>query len=291
MTERYFEKFPVISYNGSLAVNITERTTLLNGVYNNPTLYYQYDIKHNERPDNIADRYYQDEYMGWILLMTNKVIDPYFDWYLDPDTFKNFIIKKYGTYNNALNKTKFYRNNWYSDTSPISTSTFNGLDSFQRSYYAPVYPDEYTTTPIYYSRKSIDWTLSTNGVAQYNVANGSPFVIDEIVNVRFNANSTGSGQVMASTSNTVTIQHLNGVTTTGTISGSSYLYGTESAANQIFTSATSLANNIGTTETPYWSAVSYLDYENEINEKNKSIRILDNKFSVQISTELKSLLE
>ncbi len=55
MPERYFQKFQLINYANTVAVNITQRSVVLNSVYSNPSLYYLYNIKPHERPDTIAD--------------------------------------------------------------------------------------------------------------------------------------------------------------------------------------------------------------------------------------------
>ena len=295
MPERYFDKFQVINYANTVAVNLTQRSVVLNSVYSNPNLYYLYNIKPYERPDTIADEYYQDQYMSWILYLTNKMVDPYYDWNLDQDTFDAFIIKKYDSYENASSKVKYFRNNWYTQPEQISVSQYTNIVSANGSlarYYNPTYLDDTKNTiPNGYVRKREDWEYNTNRVVSYAVANGSAFVSDEIVNVTFNANSTGRGQVSFSNSSTVILQHLFDSTSNGTITANSYLYGRESKANTIFTSVTSLANNIPSSESSYWDPVTYFQYELEINEKNKSIQVLDKRYSTQISKELKRLMK
>lgn len=294
MSEKYFEKFQLISYGNTAAVNITQRTVILNSVYTNPNLYYMYDIKPYERPDIIADEYYQDQYMSWILYLTNKIIDPYYDWHIDQETFKAFLIKKYGSYENATSKVKYYRNNWYTEPEQITMASYDTLVSANGAiakYYTPVYLDETKNTiPNGYIRRREDWKYNTNRIATYT-ANGTSFITDEIVNVNFDINDVGRGQVTFANSTTVILQHLSGVTTTGTVVGSSYLYGRESKANTIFTDVTLLTDNIPTNETIYWEPVTYNQYETEINEQNKTIQVLNKSFSTQISKELRRLLK
>lgn len=292
MPERYFEKFQIISYANTAVVNLTQRATVLNSVYNNSNLYYLYELEQYERPDILAEDYYQDPYSSWILYLSNRVIDPYYDWNIDQNTFMSFIVKKYGTLDRATSKVKYYRNNWYNDQEQITTSTYNSLNQVLKQYYEAVYLDDLKNTiPYAYKRKRIDWKHNTNSVARYAVANGSSFSTDELVTVVFNANNTGKGQVSFSNSTFVVLQHLGGVTTTGTITGNSYLYGTESKANTIFTTATSVANNISSVESSYWSPVTYYEYENETNTNNRSIRIMDKKYTAQISKDLKRLFK
>ena len=286
MPERYFQKFQLINYANTIAVNITQRSVVLNSIYSNPNLYYLYNIKPHERPD---------QYMSWILYLTNKMVDPYYDWNLDQDTFDAFIIKKYGSYENASSKIKYFRNNWYTQPEQISVSQYTNIVSANGSlarYYNPTYLDDIKNTiPNGYVRKKEDWVYNTNRVVSYAVANGSLFVSDEIVNVTFSANSTGRGQVNFSNSSIVVLKNLFDSTSNGTITANSYLYGRESKANTVFTNTTSLANNIPSSEVAYWDPVTYFQYELEINEKNKSIQVLEKRYSTQISKELKRLMK
>lgn len=290
MTQRYFEKFPLITYANTAAVDITARAVVLNSIYNDASLYYPYDVQQYERPDNIADRYYSDQYKEWILRLTNKVIDPYYDWYLDQETFNAFIAAKYGSIAKAQTKIKHYQNNWYSNSSPISAAAFNALPADAKRFWEPVLVnDQNVGSPNEYTRVRQDWTLSTNEVAQYTTANASGFAYDEIVDVTINGANTGRGQVAFSNTTHLTIQHVFG-TVTGSVVGSCFIKGRESSTNTAFTSVTILADNISANESIYWSPVSYLDYESNVNERNKSIIVLDAGFSDQISRELKDLL-
>jgi hypothetical protein len=292
LSEKYFDKFEQIQYANTAVRNITQRTVFLNTVYNNPALYYPYDIRDGERPDMIADRYYGDQYMSWILYLSNKVVDPYHDWYVDQTTFEEFIVKKYGSLANAMTKIKHYRNNWYSDTAPtITAGIYESLDPALRKFYDPVpINDVVVSNPREYARKREDWTIRTNAVARYATANGAGFTATEIVDVVFGPSSQGTGQVAFANTTAVVLENLSGVVTTGTISESSYLKGRESLTNTAFTSAVSVANNIPAAETGYWSPVTLYDYENEINERNKSILVLKSQFSSGIAKELKNLL-
>jgi hypothetical protein len=290
MTGKYFDKFPLISYANNITVNITERAVLINKLYSNPNLFYPYDVVNGERPDTIANRYYDDSYMSWMLYFTNKIIDPYYEWYMSQDVFNSYIVKKYSSYALASSKTKYYRNNWYSQTDSISVTAFNALTSDLFKFYKPNYGSNvYGAVPLNYVRKQEDWTIATNQIVNFQVANSSPFSRDEIVNVSFNGINTGAGQVCFSNASSVSLQHIQG-TVTGAIIGSCFLYGTESTTNSVFISATSLSNTIPITQITYWSPVTYYDYENELNEKNKSILVLNSRYSSQLASQLKDIM-
>lgn len=56
---------------------------------------YQYDIKDGDTPENIAYRYYGTVDRFWIVLMSNNIIDPQWEWPLTSNQFNEFLVKKY----------------------------------------------------------------------------------------------------------------------------------------------------------------------------------------------------
>ena len=289
MADRYFSKFPTINYANTVAVDITRRATILNSVYSDPNLYYLYDVEQYERPDSLSERYYNDPYRAWMVYLNNHVIDPYYDWYMDTDTFNDFIAKKYGSVEKAMSTIKFYRNNWYSDTDMITVSTYQSLTAASKRYYDPVYDNEYSPRPMGYTRKRDDRTSSTNATIAYNVANGSSFSTDDRVKVYLNTTELGAGQVLSSNSTVVVLQHVSGTTSVNS-TPTWKLLNTTASSNTTTTSSTTLSVNISTEEVAFWEPVYIYDYELELNEKNKSIRVLNSTYSDQLSKNLEDIL-
>lgn len=289
MVERYFEKFPVIEYANTQAVDITRRTVLLDKVSRNPYVYYPYEISGSERADQFSFRYYNDPYQSWIVYLTNKIVDPYYEWYLSESELNEFCDKKYGSNFLARQKVKFYRNNWIgADT--IDTAAYEALLVGNKKYWEPVYT--FNDQIIAYKRTEKDWIVNTNKIVAYAVANNS-FRNDEICNIVFSNNYIGKGQVSSVNEGTLYLQHMSGTFLSNsvvTITGNSYIYGTESQTNSTFTTSTLIANNIPSAEEIYWAPVTYYQYESEKNEYNKTIRVLDSNFSQTMSDNLKQLL-
>jgi hypothetical protein len=287
MPEKYFEKFPIIQYANNFAIDITKSAKILDTVYNNPYFYYQYNIEQGERPDNISDKVYSDEYGDWAVYLANKITDPYYHWYLDDFSFNSFIIKKYGSIRLSQLKYIFYRNNWYENTSPISLSTFNALTVSAKQYYEPDFGvDPLSTIVLQYKRRKIDWTLNTNSLVNYTVANGSSFSYDNLVSVDYTGGAKGSGQVIASNSTSVSLGFVDNIQSISTGS----LFNKETGSNTTFTSQIYIANNIPADEASFWSPVTYFDYETEINEQNKSIRLLNSQYYSPMAQNLKTIL-
>ena len=290
MVERYFQKFPVISYSNTQVVDITRKAVLLSKVSANPYVYYPYEIVEEERADQFSARYYEDSYQSWILYITNNITDPYYEWYLSEQQLVELCDKKYGSYFLADQKTKFYRNDWEGKGN-IDVSAYNALTVGMKKYWEPVYGSG--SNVVAYKRKENEWTINTNKITSYSVSNTS-FVTDEICNIVFNNNYSGTGQVQSVNGNTLFVQHLSGTFLSNSsvaITGSSYIYGEESGVNTAFSSTTLVANNIPSDEENYWAPVTYYDYEREKNEFNKTIRVLEKNFSQQISDNLKDLMK
>jgi hypothetical protein len=297
MPENYFDKFPVISYNNNTVRDITRRTVLLESLYKSKTIendvnnFFSYNVDPGERPDNIASYYYKDSFMSWIFYLTNNVIDPYHDWYMDSSTFENFIEKKYGSLYLATTKIKTYQNNWYKQTAPVTVSYYDSLPGSDKKYFEPFKKDETDfSSDLYYTRRRVDWTLTTNKISKYATANGSGFTTDEVVKIYFNGVESGKGQVTFANTSTLQLQHLDGTTTQTSVPANSFVYGTESLTNTIITEATLLANNIPLGEEIYWDPLTYYEYENDINERNKTIRILKDSMTGKVTKDLKNLL-
>jgi Base plate wedge protein 53 len=278
MSTTYFDKFNIISYSNNAVVDITERVVIANNLIRNPYVYYPQDIRNGIRPDQLAFSAYNDPYTSWMIYISNQIVDPYYEWYLNDSEFTNYIKSKYGSLAAATNKVMYYRNNWV-DQPSISVTTYNSLTPNQQIYWQPKYG--VNSVIINYFRKQKDWTSSTNFTINLSVeAAANSYVNNEIVTLSSGANA----QVVLSTNGTLTIQHVNGTVGTG------YVYGTESGTNSVVTEVTYIANNIPSDVISYWEPVYYYDYEVEKNEGNKFVNVLNPSFVNDLNKSVKNLL-
>lgn len=286
--ETYFSKFPLTQYSNSVAVDITKRVKLLDRVSGNPFAFFPYDIANGERADNFSNRYYDDPFMSWLIYLSNDIVDPYYEWYLQNNELIEYIVKKYGSVEQAKLKIKYYRNDW-ENKEPLSISGYNSLPEQLKFYWKPIY----TTTAIKeYKRVEEDWTFNTNKVVAYTVSNTS-FTYDEVCDIVFSAGQVGKGQVVQSYSNTVYLKNISGIHVANSsvpITGSSYIYGKESQVNTVFTTAQVKSDNIPSEELSYYIPISYYDYEIEKNEFNRSIRVIDRDLKLVASDNLRTLM-
>lgn len=123
---RYFDKFPKILYttNGStrLVTNLLTRVDVIQSVLNNASLYYEYDIQEGDTPEIVADKFYNDSQLHWVVMLFNQVYDPFYDWPMTYQQFLNFIKDKYGSIENSQITTHHFEKT-ISTTDNISNLT------------------------------------------------------------------------------------------------------------------------------------------------------------------------
>jgi len=99
----YFQPFPTINYdlkkNGkpTALTNITLRYKIRQALLARAVVYYDYQIQEQDRPDIIAELYYQDSTLDWLILIVNDIIDPHFEWPKEQYSLDKFIRQKYGS--------------------------------------------------------------------------------------------------------------------------------------------------------------------------------------------------
>ena len=97
----YFKSFPYTYYSldntktVQVVTNISTRVTLSDEVKSNLSLYDEYDIKDSETPELVADKFYKNPELHWLVLHYNDIIDPRFDWPLSTNNLKKYTEGKY----------------------------------------------------------------------------------------------------------------------------------------------------------------------------------------------------
>lgn len=288
MTERYFYKFPKTTYNNALCTDITKRVTILDVYNNDPTNYHKMTIVNSIRPDHIADQYYNDPMFDWLVYLGNGIIDPYYGWYLDTDDFNKYIVKKYGSIEQAQKKIKHYQIDWTTDDREISVEYYNNnLPNALKKYYTPVFSDN--TRILNYVRNEDDKIVVTNKIIDLGISNAQ-FTVGEIIDIKANLVSPaiGGGEVVFANTTFVKIKNVSGNTASG-----NYIVGETSNAASLITSSnpTPGAESLSDDEYDFWAPVYYYEWELEQNEQNKNIRLIDSKYAIEIAEKVRVALK
>ena len=101
----YFSKFPLIPYQIStqdslkLVPDILRRIKIRESLRAGSSLFDRYDVKENENPEDVAFKWFGSANLHWVILITNNVLDRYYDWPLNQVQFAEFLTDKYGAGN------------------------------------------------------------------------------------------------------------------------------------------------------------------------------------------------
>lgn len=292
---KFFDKFPSTLYTVDksllseydVATNVLFRVGIIKEVMeNNVNSYYYYIVKDGDRPEILAEQVYGDAQAHWLILYANNIYDPYYDWPMDARTFEKYIIKKYGSL--AWAKTNYHHYEKVVTRENPSAQVVS-------------------TTRFEVNEKKLTDVIITIIDAETDYGVGEIGELGEIVYIGpSNASNTFSGQVVAWNSANGQIVLTN---TNGSAKAYQFLIGTSSAANGtvlkvdlptepmdayntlVDTTAFATYNVAGRTvyETISRNKVSYYDYEEQLNENKRLIKIIQPQYYDQIVSELDNL--
>lgn len=112
---RYFRYFPTVQYdlikdgNEITLTNIMRRFVVDSKLKEQIDIFYDYTIQAGDRPDVIAEKYYGDANLAWLVLHFNDITDPFFGWGLNDVDLENYIRGKYGSIPAAQAEVHEYR--------------------------------------------------------------------------------------------------------------------------------------------------------------------------------------
>ena len=87
--------------------NLFRRIKLREDIFQDITVFEKYQIKGDDRPDNVANEFYGDSELDWLVLVSNNIINIQTEWPMPQLTFDSFVLDKYGSYE-KLNEVHHY---------------------------------------------------------------------------------------------------------------------------------------------------------------------------------------
>ena len=113
----YFSQLPDFEYVSRLpdskisdynpVKNFFMRGKLREDIFQNVAVFTKYEVKGDDRPDNVAFEFYGDANLDWLVLTCNNIINVYDEWPMTQFNFENYLLDKYDTYEN-INATHHY---------------------------------------------------------------------------------------------------------------------------------------------------------------------------------------
>jgi|MDSZ01.1.fsa_nt_gb hypothetical protein len=104
----YVSRLPDAKISDYITVkNLFKRGKLADDIFQDLAFFTKYEIKGNDRPDNVAYEVYGDSDFDWVVLLSNNIINIQSEWPMVQRDFDRFLLDKYGTYA-KINATHHY---------------------------------------------------------------------------------------------------------------------------------------------------------------------------------------
>ena len=102
----YFRRLPNLDYPSLLKTrksnldfvqtkNLFRRAKVREDLFADFMQFDKYKIVGDERPDNVAEKVYNNSDLDWVVLMANNIIDVYNEWPLTQIQFNEYVNNKY----------------------------------------------------------------------------------------------------------------------------------------------------------------------------------------------------
>ena len=108
MSKKYFRNIPNFEYvnrtkdgqyisNYTQVKNFFKKGKLREDIFQDLTTFQKYDIKGDDRPDNVANEIYGSAELDWVVLLSNNIVNVYDEWPLSQAILDAYVMDKYGT--------------------------------------------------------------------------------------------------------------------------------------------------------------------------------------------------
>ena len=124
----YFDQVPDFNYVSRLpnakisdyitVKNLFKKNEIRPDIFNDATVFTEYQIKGDDRPDNVAFEVYKDSTLDWVVLLSNNIINIQTEWPLLQNDLDRFLLDKYGTYE-KLNAVHHYETKEIKDSAGV----------------------------------------------------------------------------------------------------------------------------------------------------------------------------
>jgi hypothetical protein len=119
MTKPYFRQVPNFDYvsrnPGEKYIseyipvkNLFKRGKLREDIFGNLSFFEKYSIIGDERPDNVANKFYNDSTLDWVVLLSNNILNIQSEWPMTQRSFDEVMLERYGSYENLYSGVHHY---------------------------------------------------------------------------------------------------------------------------------------------------------------------------------------
>ena len=83
------------AYDYQVVKNIFKRAVIRNDIFDEVTAFTKYSVVGDERPDQVADNFYNDSTLDWVILTTNNIVHVRDEWPMGNQDFLTYLNGKY----------------------------------------------------------------------------------------------------------------------------------------------------------------------------------------------------
>ena len=127
MSRPYFRQVPNFEYtsrnkdeqyisNYDTVKNLFKRGKLREDIFGDLSFFTKYQIIGDERPDNVAYKVYNDSSLDWVVLLSNNILNIQTEWPMTQNTFDQYLLGKYGSYDALYDGVHHYETEEIKDT-------------------------------------------------------------------------------------------------------------------------------------------------------------------------------
>lgn len=116
----YVSRLPGAKISDYITVkNFFKKGKLREDIFEDLSVFTKYEIKGDDRPDNVAYDFYGDANLDWLVLVSNNVINIQTEWPLRQADFDRYMLAKYGDYDTLYNGIHHYETLEVKDTNDV----------------------------------------------------------------------------------------------------------------------------------------------------------------------------
>jgi len=91
--------------------NLFKKGKLRDDILYASTIFEKYQVKGNDRPDNVAYEVYGDSTLDWVVLLSNNILNVQTEWPIAQEAYDSYLLEKYGDYDTLYNGIHHYESN------------------------------------------------------------------------------------------------------------------------------------------------------------------------------------
>ncbi|NBP20141.1 MAG: hypothetical protein EBU56_08590 [Burkholderiaceae bacterium] len=144
----YFRQVPNFEYVSRIAEsknisdyiqvkNFFKKGSLRPDIFQELAFFEKYQIRGNDRPDNVAEDFYGESTLDWVILLSNNIINIQSEWPLLQDDLDRYLVEKYGDYDILYNGIHHYETSEIKNSQGVTIvpSGFEVSSPYSVSYY------------------------------------------------------------------------------------------------------------------------------------------------------------